>query len=106
MPGKSLKTGKPNWNMAKKKKTKKIKKRVVEVGEVVPRSLKFGIIVAIALFWAQFLREILIEFLDCYFEISSVSLVDFILAVMATILGIAILETYRKITSKLRKVKV
>jgi len=92
--------------MAKKKKNKKIKKPVVEVGEVVPRSLKFGIIVAIALFWAQFLREILVEFVDYYFEISSAWLVDFILALTATILGLLILETYRKITSRLRKVKV
>ena len=82
------------------------KKAVVEVGEVVPRSLKFGIIVAIALFWAQFLREILVEFVDYYFEISSAWLVDFILALTATILGLLILETYRKITSRLRKVKV
>ena len=92
--------------MAKKKKTKKAKKAVIEVGEVVPRSLKFGIIVAIALFWAQFIRQILVDFLGYYFEISSSWLVDFILAVMATILGLLILETYRKITSRLRKVKI
>jgi len=82
------------------------KKPVIEVGEVVPRSLKFGIIVAIVIFWAQFLRGILIDFLGYYFDITSAWLVDLILAIMATILGLLILETYRKITSKLRKVKV
>lgn len=80
------------------------KKPVVEVGEVVPRSLKFAIIVAIALFWAQFFRQMLLEIMGSYFV--SPSLVDFILAVSATILGLLILETYRKITSRLKRVKV
>ncbi len=81
-----------------------VKKPVIEFGELVPRSLKFGIIVAIALFWAQFLRQILLETIGHYF--ASPSLVDFILAVSATILGLLILETYRKITSRLKRVKV
>jgi len=80
------------------------KKAVVEVGEVVPRSLKFGIIVAIAIFWAQFLRQLLMEMVGAYLVFPS--LIDFIFAVLATILGLLILETYRKITSRLRKVKV
>ena len=81
-----------------------VKKPVIELGEIVPRSLKFGIIVAIAIFWAQFLRQILLEFLGAY--LVSPSLIDFVLAVLATVLGLLILETYRKITSKLKKVKI
>lgn len=81
------------------------KKPVVEVGETVPRSLKFAIIVAVAIFWAAFFRTILIDIFSAYYIESPIA-VDFTLAVIATIVGYIILLTYRKILSKLRKVRV
>ncbi len=83
-----------------------VKKPVVEVGERVPRSLKFGIIVAVALFWAQFLRTVMTETLYYYFNAQAVAVVDFIIAFIATIVGWLIFAAYPKIRSKLRRVKV
>ena len=83
-----------------------VKKPVIELGERVPRSLKFGIIVAVALFWAQFLRGLMAETFYYYFNEQSALLVDFIVAVIATIVGWLILAAYPKIRSKLSRVKV
>ena len=84
----------------------KHKKAIVEVGEGVPRSLKFGIIVAIAILWAQFLRTWLLDYFSGVVESQSVVLVDFSVAVIATIIGYLIFITYRKIMTRMRKVKV
>lgn len=82
------------------------KKPVIEVGETVPRSLKFGIIVAVALLWTQFFREGLVDFLENYFGGHSDTTVDFIVAMIASIVGWLILITYPKIRSRLRRVKI
>ena len=82
------------------------KKPVIEVGETVPRSLKFGIIVAVALLWAQFFRGILVDLLEVYFGNHSEATVDFIVALIASMIGWLILLTYPRIRSKLRRVKV
>lgn len=42
----------------KKSKTKK-KKTAADIGKQVPSNLKFGIIIAVALFWAEFLRSVM-----------------------------------------------
>jgi len=82
------------------------KKPVIEVGETVPRSLKFGIIVAVALLWAQFFRGGLVDFLEIHFGGHSDTTVDLIVAMTASIIGWLILITYPKIRSRLRKVKI
>lgn len=81
------------------------KKAIIEVGETVPRSLKFGIIVAIVLFWVQFIRTFLAEYFLPLFE-DGMLLADFLMALSATVLGIVFLVAYRKILYKLKKVKV
>ncbi len=83
-----------------------VKKPVVEVGERVPRSLKFGIIVAIALFWAQFLRTVMAETLHYYFNAEAVALVDFVIALVATVAGWLILVAYPKIRVRLSRIKI
>ena len=83
-----------------------VKKPIVEVGERVPKTFKFGIIVAVALLWAQFFKGLLVELLEVNFNSHSEIAVDLIVAVIATLVGWLILMTYTKIKSRLRKVKV
>jgi hypothetical protein len=85
---------------------KKPKKPIVEVGDGVPRSLKFAIMVAIAILWAQFLRTWLLDYFSDVVESHSVVVVDFSVAVIATIIGYIILIAYRKIMNGMKKVKV
>ncbi len=82
------------------------KKPLVEVGEKVPRTLKFGIIVAVALLWAQFFRGILVDILELYFNSHSETTVDLIIALTATVVGWLILVAYPKIRSKLMQIKI
>lgn len=82
------------------------KKPVIEVGERVPRSLKFGIIVAVALFWAQFIRSGMAELYHNYFNSQSELVIDLIFAVIATLIGWALLMTYPKLRAVLRKIKI
>ena len=84
----------------------KPKKTIMEVGEGVPRSLKFGIIVAIAILWAQFLRGLLVGLLGDVLASHSVVLVDFSVALIATVIGYLILVVYRKMMNGMKKVKV
>jgi len=85
---------------------KKPKKPIVDVGGQVPRSLKFGIIVAVAILWAQFFRSWLTEHFMNVFDVESMVRVDFSVAVFATVIGSIILVAYRKILNRMKKVKV
>ena len=85
---------------------KKPKKTIVDIGDRVPRSLKFGIIVAVAILWAQFFRSWLTEHFMDVFEVQSVVRVDFSVAAFATVIGSVTLVAYRKIVNKMKKVKV
>ncbi len=81
------------------------KKPVTEIGETVPRTLKFGIIVAVAIFWVDFIRSAFIEFVLPY-AAHSLVLSNLIIAILATIVGYLILLFYRRIYFKLKKAKV
>ncbi len=90
---------------AEKKDDSKRKKAITEIGQVVPSNFKFGLIVAVALFWADFVRSIL----NGIFSLVNLNMpivTDFILAVAATILGYLVLISYRRIRSRLQKVKI
>jgi len=92
--------------MATGKKTNpKRKKAITEIGQIVPSNFKFGIIVAVALFWADFLRSILNGILSLA-NINMPIVTDFLLAIVATVLGYFVLVSYRRIKSRLQKVKV
>ncbi|MBD3398235.1 hypothetical protein GF412_03510 [Candidatus Micrarchaeota archaeon] len=82
------------------------KKPIVEVGEKVPRSLKFGIIVAVAIFWADFLRSLLAERLSELFIPYSEAMVDLSIAIIVTTIGLVILATYPKIRNMMKKLKI
>lgn len=82
------------------------KKTVADIGYQVPSNLKFGIVVAIALFWADFLRT-LIQSGMIYFGVeSSPLLANLILAIIATLVGIAVLEGYKKIVKVFTRIEV
>lgn len=90
---------------AEKEQDSKRKKPVTEIGQIVPSNFKFGIIVAVALFWADFVRSIL----NGIFSLANINMpvvTDFILAIAATVLGYFVLMSYRRIKSWLQKVKV
>lgn len=88
--------------MSKKGKDKSI----VDVGQTVPKNLKFAMIVTVAVFWAEFLRSFLREIFRWIAGSQMIVVVNFIIAVAATIIAYLILLTYRKIIPRLKKIKV
>lgn len=83
-----------------------MKKPIVEIAEYVPNNLKFGVIVAIALFWAEFLRTLLRDIFVDMFAANSDTMVNFILAIMATIIGVTVFHSYRRLLRRMKKIKV
>jgi hypothetical protein len=81
------------------------KHSIIDIARVVPGNLKFGVIVAVAILWAQFLRSVLV-YIFSLFTFSAPILADFLVAVIVTFLGILLLLDYRKIWYRLRKVKM
>ena len=88
-----------------KKHNSRIKKSIAELGHDVPANFKFGIIVAIALFWADFVRSLLSSIFS-FINITTPVVANFILAIAVTILGYIVLISYRRIKSQLQKIKV
>ncbi len=80
-------------------------KPITEIGQTVPGNFKFGLIVAVALFWADFLRSLL-NGLFSLFKINAPIVTNLIMAIVVTVLAILVLLGYRKIKSRLEKVKV
>ena len=91
--------------MSPKKQAGHEKKPITEIGSAVPANFKFGVIVAIALFWAELFRSIL-EALFSPLAISGPVLADLLVAVIATAIGYLVLLGYRKIRARLQKVKI
>jgi len=83
----------------------KKKKGVDKIGREVPQSLKFGMVVAVAIFWADVLRESL----KAVLEISPMRPaleVNLILAVVMTLLGYGVLVGYRRLLRLAKKIKI
>jgi hypothetical protein len=81
------------------------KQSITAIGRMVPGNFKFGVIVAVAILWAQFLRSIL-DGIFSLFTFSAPILADFLVAIIATALAYLVMLDYRKIWAKLRKVKI
>lgn len=86
-------------------KNNKKKKRVTDIGNNVPSNFKFGVIVAIALFWTDFLKSVISLILKTPEHTYVNVLVDLLIAVIITVAGVLVLYFYRKIYSWLKKVK-
>jgi ABC-type sulfate transport system permease subunit len=87
------------------RETHRRKHPITDIGRQVPSNLKFGIIVAIAILWAQFLGALL-NGLFSILNISTPILTDLIIALVASAVGYLVLLSYRKIRIRLRRVKV
>jgi hypothetical protein len=90
---------------AEKRGSSKRRKPITELGQTVPSNFKFGLIVAVALFWADFVKSVL----NGIFSLASINIpivTNLILAIAATALGYVVLISYRRIRARLQKVKV
>jgi len=88
-----------------KKHGSKMSKSITEIGQTVPSNFKFGLIVAVALFWADFVRSVL----NGVFSLANLNMpivTNLILAIVATALGYLVLVSYRRIKSRLQKVRM
>ena len=81
-------------------------KSAVDLGKQMPSNLKFGIIIAITIFWASFLRSVLNNIFSKIIETTSPILSDFIIASVATVIGYILLIGYRKIWCALKKIRI
>jgi hypothetical protein len=91
--------------MVTKKEVHHRKHTIATIDRTVPSNLKFGVIVTVAILWAQLLRSIL-EYIFSSFTHSAPILADFLVAIIATALGYLVLMDYRKIWYKIKKIKV
>ena len=82
-----------------------VKKKITEVGKLTPQNLKFGIVVAIAIFWAEFIRTLLKSLVMRSMNIGAIY-VDFFMAVLITALGYLFIKSYRKFINKLGRIHV
>ncbi|AKG54187.1 hypothetical protein DGWBC_1555 [Dehalogenimonas sp. WBC-2] len=88
------------------KQIKTDSKSVADVGESVPSNFKFGIIVAVALVWAEFIHSVL----DTVF--SSINLPGgpiisgLIIAILVTLLALGLLLGYRKFVGLLKRIRL
>jgi hypothetical protein len=92
--------------MAKKNNKRAIRKKLTEIGETAPSNFKFAVIVAVAIFWAEFLKTLLELFIGTIPVWTGPAIRDFIIAVIATAIAFVVLVFYRKIKNKIAKVKV
>ena len=76
-------------------------KDITNKGRETPSSLRFGIIVTVSLFWVQFVKSILTDFFSAI-NVNSHILVDFLMAVLVTLLGYLVILSYRKMVTWLK----
>lgn len=91
--------------MSSKAESSRKKKSVADIGSQVPSNFKFGIIVAVAIFWAEFLQSMLSSILS-NMTIAGPILANLFTAIIASFLGYFILVSYRKLRMRIMKVRV
>ncbi len=91
--------------MADRKEERKRKKTLSDVGSQMPSNLKFGLIVMVAVFWAEFIRSLLTALFDFIGAVGPV-VVDLIIAATVSVLAYLLLLSYRKLQYRLKKIKV
>lgn len=85
--------------------SKKRGKKLTEVGKGVPSNFKFGLLVTVAIFWTEFIKNIMAYIVEHYFADKNPMLVSFLTAVFFTALAYLILNDYFKIREKLKKIE-
>lgn len=92
--------------MTKESDDKRYKKKAItDIGSQVPSNFKFGVIVSIAIFWADFLRSILNQGFSSL-NVSAPILSNFVIAVIATVIAYVVMLSYRKIQYRLKKLRL
>jgi hypothetical protein len=91
--------------MEEKREVHHRKRPITEIGRTVPGNFKFGIIVTIAVLWAQFLKALLDTLLS-FMGVSGPILSNFLIAGLVSVAGYLMLMDYRKIRFRLKKIKV
>ncbi|MFO7872289.1 MAG: hypothetical protein R6U26_01440 [Candidatus Undinarchaeales archaeon] len=88
------------------KKLKKKKDTAADIGKDAPTNLKFGIIIAVAIFWAEFLRSIMNSLFRFALKGASPIVSNFIVAASATFIGYIVLISYKRVRYKLKKIRL
>ncbi len=88
-----------------KKRNTVRRKSITEIAQGVPTNLKFGLIVAVAMFWADLVRSLLNE-LFFLADINLPFVTDLLLAIVVTALAYLVMVTYSRIKSRLQKLKL
>ena len=83
---------------------KKELKEIADIGKETPSSLRFGIVVTVALFWVQLIRSIFTDLFSA-FNFTSNILVDLLMALLVTLLGYIVLLSYRKIVAWIKNIR-
>ena len=98
--------------MKKNKEKRLYRKKLVDVGETVPGTFKFGLIVAVAVIWLEFVKT-LVSIIFEHLHPTTLSQIwtwpairDFVIAAVVTMIAYTVLLFYRKIRNRVAKVKV
>lgn len=86
--------------------SKKKSKPIASIGKNVPSNFKFGIIVAVAIFWADFIESLLDLISDLLGFNLHAAWLNLFTAVLVTVVGVITLETYSYVRGRLKKIKV
>ena len=87
-----------------KKKTKKVE--ISEIAQKIPQNARFGMVIAVAIFWVAVIQTGFMELFQ-YFDIPLSTFVsEFIIAVIITAIVYAVFKSWTKIARRVGKVKV
>lgn len=84
---------------------KKRKKNISEIAKAVPSNFQFGLVVAIAIFWTEFIKDLITYFTNKLENTVSIILVSFLTALIFTIFALLVLRFYVPIKNLLKKIK-
>ena len=88
------------YTMAKRRKA------LTRIGHNVPANLKFALLVAVVIFWVDFIRSALDVALYEMFHTETQVYVNLLIALIMTVLAYLFLEAFTRIRNYLEKIKL
>lgn len=85
--------------------SKKRKKNLSEITKAVPSNFQFGLVVAISIFWTEFIKDVITYFTSELEKVGSVILVSFLTALIFTTFALLVIRFYVPIKNLLKKIK-
>lgn len=85
--------------------SKERKKNLTEIAKGVPQNFKFGLIVAVAIFWTEFIKDVISYYTNAVEGANSVILVSFVTALIFTVFVFLVLRFYVPIKNLIKKIK-